>query len=104
MRNMPSTRPDDLEPIYQELMEYSEKMKSLHRMDFDEARGWISGTSARVLELTYRSLRQPNSRAQQMLRLEWLIPMRDELDRQWKVVSRSLTNRQSEWDMTRGGV
>jgi hypothetical protein len=97
----PQQAKDPLAAYKQELNQYLTDMKGLRRMHPEQAMSWVSAVSARVLEMIYMTL-ESESRTATKFRVEWLIPLRDELRFQYQIVSRRVSNERFEWEMAGG--
>ncbi len=91
----------ELRGIRSELAGYVTEMKRLSRIDGEDAMEWLSSVSARVLELIYFTLAN-EGRLMTKLRVEELIPFREELRFQFQVASRRVAMMKMEWDFARG--
>lgn len=97
----PQQAKDPLAGLKKELQQYLTEMKRIRQMHPDQAMSWISSVSARVLEMIYATL-ESEARASTKFRVEWLIPLRDELRFQYQIASRRVSTERFEWEMAGG--
>lgn len=92
---------DPLRHLKKELSKYLTEMKTIRQMHPDQAMSWLSSVSARVMEMIYMTL-ESEARVSTKFRVEWLIPLRDELRFQFQIASRRVSTERFEWEMAGG--
>lgn len=98
---VPSERPDLLETVSEELLEYHRTNQKFSQMEPEEVLSLISSITARLTYLRACLMQSGNQRATK-LRTTNLDPLLQNLDLQFKIASRQLTSRQFEYEITRG--
>jgi hypothetical protein len=76
-------------------------MKNLRSLPVDQALGWLSSVSARLLEMRLATL-QIESRNVTKWRIDALIPCVEECRYQFSIHSRRQSVAQMDWEMVRG--
>lgn len=98
----PTTR-EWVDGLKTETANYAAQLKDLCNMPPDEAMEWISSASARVHEMIIQTV-LVGDHLSQRVRIDMLIPTRDELRFQFEVSSRRLTLMKIEAEQLRGMV
>jgi hypothetical protein len=94
-----SRNDDVLAPFKTEINEYIEEMRGLSHVPPDEAMGWLSSVSARILQMIMTTL-DYDGRLPTKFRVEVLLPVRDELRYQLQIASRRHSVTQLDWEIS----
>lgn len=98
----PRKRPEDVfAPWREEIRGYARQMQEIRNQHPDDAMGWLSTVSARVLELVLATT-ESDGRAATKFRIDELIPVRDECRFQFQVASRRQSVSELDWKVAGG--
>jgi len=104
---VPAQRPSravdpEILKLRDELDSYYTRIVVLHEEPLDEALRVLSSISARVTQIRSEIMRAGDHRQLQHLRTGELDPLLQQIDRQFKFVSRLISMSELDWNMARG--